>query len=309
MITRNTALRIILLLICSVFSAGTFAQKGALEKQGHLNSTEAILNILNGSQGEISAKDLPIATFELPVIENPGPKPDIRARIMASVVRSPIGTKFDSLKGYLQTLERCNDHSGCGQPLAPSLRSRLKGHRFWIAPKMGKVIVMRRVARSDVKGVYLILAQIAMDGSWGQAMRFGMRENPQAFTPSDSFFVASVDSDTMLVSVDTLERCDNERRTGFMFKLSWSQENLLWVSPLRVSGARHFAFTDRSIFAVDGGSCEPDYLHEIDQETGAVIARTKIASGMDAGDFLVLDGRELYLILYNRFMHLRLPRQ
>lgn len=254
----------------------------------------------------ISGPDAPLSDFaeaRVPVIENPGPQKDIRATLVTSEERSPVGTEHEMYRRAIQTLEP-RARKSVDQPLRRGAPDYLYS---WEA-KNDATLYLRRWREGNE--AHLLVARVGMSGEDG--IHLTMPLGPNHFSGSDGddffddFYVAETPDGSVLLSLDTSRRCDGPRRVGVMLRLSPDLDRLLWTSPIRVAGGRHFGFDDSHVYAIDGGSCEPDYLYQLDIATGRVTGRNRVPSAQDAGDYTALEGQDLYLVLYNRFMHYRL---
>lgn len=244
-----------------------------------------------------------------PVIENPGPQKDIQARLIKSVERSPVDTVYEHLNVHLQTMKRRVDgtalHRAWGGAISRDVEiyedtdGTMVALRGWVSNNELSMLVLRGDRGLRNVSMSRIVLRAGSDGISG-----GDASAPKV--PNDNYIAQAPDGG-LLLSFDSSHRCSGERRMGVVVRMSPDLQSLNWISPIRVSGGRHFAFNNNSLFVVDGGSCEKDYLYELDMVTGAVKTREVLPSAQDAGDFTALDGNNLYLILYNRFMHFKLP--
>ncbi|MBO9466352.1 hypothetical protein J7443_13995 [Tropicibacter sp. R15_0] len=243
------------------------------------------------------------------VIENPGPQKDINARRITSVERSPVDTKYDYLKTHLQTLPRDGGNSRLYEALGGRRNSR--DVALFGTPDAGWVAVQGWQDSGQITMSILHLTPGLTQAKMASLnfplgdKGFSAGEDVSSHVPNDISVAFASDGD-LLLSFDTLNRCSGDRRMGVVMRLAASFDRLEWVSPLRVAGGRHFAFSDKSLFAIDGGSCEKDYLYELDLNSGKVKTRQVMPSAQDAGDFTALNGNDLYLVLYNRFIHYKL---
>lgn len=249
----------------------------------------------------LSMVGLPQA-FVVPA-ENPGPQKDIRATRIQNLPRSPVGSEHDGYKRFRQTLER--------QP-APDFLAQSRQEAGAYHASTGAHILTR--TWQDGTELYLLIGRFSAEYQTGQAFKLAFpigvggisAGDTEDHRPSD-MSLAELSDGSLLISLDTLSRCAGTRRYGVMVRLSAQLDRVLWVSPQRVAGGRGFAFDKDRVFAIDGGSCEKDYLYELDINSGQILSRTVVPSAQDAGDFTALNGKDLYLQLYNRFIHYQLP--
>ena len=87
---------------------------------------------------------------------------------------------------------------------------------------------------------------------------------------------------------------------GAVFAFAPGLTRLLWASPHKTSnGGVHFA--QGRLFSAHGGTGVPDYLFELDPETGKVIGRNKVRTGIDMivseGDRLILSGYDFAQVI------------
>ncbi len=244
-----------------------------------------------------------VASLVLPVLPNPGPQPDLRATRTQLKDRNPVSREYDGLNVLLQTFPRGDrapwqqnrqdtdlsvfDRPGGGQYVL----------RHWAETGEASVLLARVAASGAVEAVRLVLPL-------GKAA-FWVSDDADYAAP-DAFMISELPGGDVLLMIDTRRRCSGERRLGVLVRLSGDLQTLRWISPLRSAGGGNFAFNARSVFAVDGGSCEPDFLYEMDLQTGAVRSRMRLPSGPGGGDFITLDGDRLNLVLYGHFVQYRL---
>ncbi|KUF12703.1 trypsin-like peptidase domain-containing protein [Pseudoponticoccus marisrubri] len=292
--------------------AGLRAQDAAARyaetlRQERADPSEALIALFRqGPEADLSQ----IPVVRVPIIENPGPQKDIQARLVTSKARSPVDTLYDHLRVHLQTMEVSGRDD--------ALRAQLGGARNFRAVQVYHDTDGTRAAlRGWVSGgeLSMLVLVLPAEARPARLVRLAIPAGPRGLHPGDdpgyvvpdSNYVAQAPDGGLLIQLDTARRCSGTRRMGIIVSLAPGLNRLNWVSPIRTAGGNHFGFTEDSLFAVDGGSCENDYLYEIDMATGRVKTREVIPSAQDAGDFTAVDGKDLYLVLYNRFMQFRLP--
>ncbi|MCB8837917.1 hypothetical protein [Aurantimonas sp. VKM B-3413] len=123
----------------------------------------------------------------------------------------------------------------------------------------------------------------------------------QGFDPGETgagvaVLAALRDASGIYLTIDTQRRCaDRPRRAGLLLKVSEDYSSVLWVSPFGVSDT-NAVLRDGRIYVVSGGSCESDYLFELDPASGAVTGRMRLPT---AAGFLALEDDILILPLEN----------
>lgn len=257
--------------------------------------------LLKAFEPQATGTSLPQA-YVVPT-ENPGPQKDIRATRIQDLPRSPVGTEHEGYNRFRQTLNRQDPPPFLGQ-------SR---HEVAAYVTADDTHILTRTWQ-DGSELYLLVGRFAPTYQTGQAIKLTFPIGPGGISagdtddhrPSDTS-LAELSDGSLLLSLDTLNRCSGTRRYGVMIRLAPDLQSVMWVSPQRVAGGRGFAFNEARVFAIDGGSCEKDYLYELDIDSGQVASRTVVPSAQDAGDFTTMHGKDLYLQLYNRFIHYQLP--
>ncbi|NDW05303.1 hypothetical protein [Jiella pacifica] len=97
------------------------------------------------------------------------------------------------------------------------------------------------------------------------------------------------------LTIDTPSRCgDRARRAGLLARTNGELSEVDWVGPFNVSDTNVVVRGGR-VYGASGGSCEKDYLYELDAATGRVTGRNVLPT---AADFLVGAGDHLLIDLY-----------
>jgi len=107
---------------------------------------------------------------------------------------------------------------------------------------------------------------------------------------------ATMGGDGAYLTIDGPWRCqDRPRQAGILVKTDRNFSRVVWVSPFNVSDTNVILHEDR-VYSTSGGSCEKDYLYEIDTASGRVTARNVLPK---AADFLAATGAGLIVQLYD----------
>ncbi|MCT4607729.1 MAG: hypothetical protein N4A70_00825 [Pelagimonas sp.] len=254
-----------------------------------------------------AAPDIPSTVTQLrpQVPANPGPQADLKARLVSQEAKLPGQQSFDMFRSAVQTMRPA--------PLPGPLLwgANAKGLYSFRSPT-GEYILIRPWRNGRTQQVLIGRFTADLAKAWLSVLTFPTSSTNGVWAGDvpdhvpNSLFVAIARGGDLLLSLDTLTRCAGDRRYGFVMRLTPDLTQLKWVSPTRVSGGRGFAFDRNRLFAVDGGSCEQDYLYELDLASGRVISRTPLPSAQDQGDYIALWHKDLYLILYDQFRHYRL---
>lgn len=88
---------------------------------------------------------------------------------------------------------------------------------------------------------------------------------------------------------------EDDTNTNFMFAYDLENDRLLWRSRENTYSSRNFIVKDGVIICGFGGTDEPDYIYQIDMDTGEVLSETPVSS---APYLLVESGGQLYVNTY-----------
>lgn len=88
---------------------------------------------------------------------------------------------------------------------------------------------------------------------------------------------------------------EDDTNTNFMFAYDLENDRLLWRSRESTYSSRNFIVKDGVIICGFGGTDEPDYIYEIDLNTGEILSETPVSS---APYLLVESGGQLYVNTY-----------
>ena len=88
---------------------------------------------------------------------------------------------------------------------------------------------------------------------------------------------------------------EDDTNTNFMFAYDLENDRLLWRSRESTYSSRNFIVKDGVIICGFGGTDEPDYIYQIDMDTGEVLSETPVSS---APYLLVESGGQLYVNTY-----------
>ncbi len=88
---------------------------------------------------------------------------------------------------------------------------------------------------------------------------------------------------------------EDDTNTNFMFAYDLENDRLLWRSRENTYSSRNFIVKDGVIICGFGGTDEPDYIYEIDLNTGEILSETPVSS---APYLLVESGGQLYVNTY-----------
>ncbi len=164
----------------------------------------------------------------------------------------------------------------------------------------GRLIISRTA--SFGRGDFSIVNAIAEpDGQITSLVAIAIKGERHRFETGDAAATVAVlsaaqdEAGAVYLTIDTPSRCgDRSRRAGLLVKTDAALASVDWVSPFNVSDT-NVAIRDGYVYAASGGSCEKDYLYELDAATGRVTGRTVLPT---AADFIVADGDRLLLDLY-----------
>lgn len=151
-------------------------------------------------------------------------------------------------------------------------------------------------------GTFTIVNALAdRDGRIGQIVTVTISQEVHGVATGDAaanmaVLAATQDEDgAVYLTIDTPSRCGDEpRRAGLLVKTDVDVAKVAWVSPFNVSDTNAVLRGGR-LYTASGGSCERDYLYEVDAATGRVTGRTVLPT---AADFLVGAGDHLLVDLY-----------
>ncbi len=256
----------------------------------------------------------PIAIAPKP---NPGPQADLDAELVEEREVPPSFNVEEPLRRFAQTPDFCqirpveNADAPCLRPVRAPLVALLRRapawYDAWVDAPAGLIYAARSELSGDGAATLWTVARFTLDGSAADAIRLRLPAGDGGFTAGDAVYIATAGGAKTLMSIDTRSRCGDEtRRLGLLLQIDWARGAVDWSSALNVAGSGNFAFTEDRVYAVDGGSCEKDYLYEIDRADGSVAARNVLPIAMGSGGFIALEARDLHLFLYDRYRRYRL---
>ena len=227
----------------------------------------------------------------------PGPQPDIRIRAIAS------GEDLDGVLAAVPELSPPSVDDSCRADwidrcrfLPEDFAERLTGaladagvplaaHRepYFYVSRLGadgRFLVSREAIFT---GGGIDIANAVVTAELGVERQFSIVLSPseQGFDAGGTdagvaVLAALRDASGIYLTVDTSRRCaDRPRRAGLLLKVSEDYARVLWVSPFGVSDT-NVVLRDGRIYAASGGSCESDYLFELDPASGAVTGRMRL---------------------------------
>lgn len=269
-----------------------------------------------GSEASLETHD-GMVVLDLPrPAPNPGPQPDIAITEAArgpdlSAVAGQIGLLgYDTTAGEpcrIDWIERCAwVPAGLAQTITEALRdagaepSRHEAPYFYLS-RFGpaeRLVISRSAPFGN--GTFTILSAFAdRDGLIGSLVAIPVSRADHGFDTGDTdanvaVLAAGQDEDgAIYLTIDTPTRCaDRARKAGLVIKTDVDVAAVEWVGPFNVSDTNVVA-RDGRIYTASGGSCEKDYLYELDAATGAVTGRNVLPTSadflVDAGDHLLLD--------------------
>ncbi|MBO0902045.1 hypothetical protein [Jiella sonneratiae] len=281
-----------------------------------------------GRDGALPGDAAGIAVMTLPrPANNPGPQRDI------AVAKRASGPDLAAVAGQLPDLgwydrsvgEPCRiDWSErCGwlsEALAADLKAKLRdagaepaehSEPYYYVSRFGPAerLLVSRTARFGDGDFTLVFALADRDGNIETTVALPLTRSAQGLETGDesanlAVLAASQDDlGAVYLTVDTPSRCgDRPRRAGLLVKTDADVASAVWVSPFNVSDTNVVINGDR-VYAASGGSCEKDYLYELDAASGTITGRNLLPT---AADFLVGAGDHLLLDLYEGAMGYRL---
>ncbi|ORE99139.1 hypothetical protein [Aurantimonas sp. 22II-16-19i] len=269
-----------------------------------------------GSAAGIETRD-GIVVLDLPrPAPNPGPQPDIAITEAArgpdlSAVAGRIGLQgYDRTAGEpcrIDWVERCAwVPAALARTITGALRdagadpSRHEEPYFYLS-RFGPAdrLVISRSAPFGDGALTIVNALADRDGRIGSLVAIPVSRADHGFDTGDpdanvAVLAAGQDDDgAVYLTIDTPTRCaDRARKAGLVIKTEVDVATVEWVGPFNVSDTNLMA-RDGRIYTASGGSCENDYLYELDAATGAVTGRNVLPTSadflVDAGDHLLLD--------------------
>ncbi|MCQ0986632.1 hypothetical protein [Jiella marina] len=266
-----------------------------------------------------SGNTLPVEVLEVPKPRaNPGPQPDI------AITKIGAGDSLASLAAdnpalapaialgepcRIDWIERC---AWVSEKLADTLYEAFRrvgsepsahSEPYYYLSRFGpqdRLIISRTEAFGE-GGVSLVNALADREGNVLKIFEVPFSRSRHGFEAGSAdanvavLSAAEDDTGAVYLTIDTPSRCSNRsRKAGLLVKADSDLTSVAWVSPFNVSDT-NVVFRGDRIYAASGGSCEKDYLYELDRQSGRVTARNVLST---AADFLVATDEVLLVDLY-----------
>ncbi|MCE7028271.1 hypothetical protein [Jiella avicenniae] len=273
-----------------------------------------------GAEGGPDGTSAGVVVLELPrPAPNPGPQRDIDVRKLASgpdlesvIATVPAIGPYDRTLGEpcrIDWIDRC---AWMPETLADGLYDSLREagvepsrheEPYFYVSRFGPAdrMIISRTARFGDGSLSLVNAVADRDGTIQKLFTIPVSRDVQGFEAGEAAATVAVlsasegEDGAIYLTIDTPSRCgDRARRAGLLVKTDAEFSAVDWVSPFNVSDT-NVAIRGGRIYAASGGSCEKDYLYELDAATGRVTARNVLPT---AADFLVGAGDHLLIDLY-----------
>ena len=294
--------------------------------------TNAVRKIFPGYRLLVSAKTgsasndfgVNIATLDLPrPAPNPGPQRDIATdRAVSGADLAAIAAQISELGWFDRSVgEPCRIDwiERCGWVSESLANAMIEGFRdagvdasehrepYYYLSRFGpadRLIISRSATFGDGE-IIVVNALADREGRINSIVTIPISLRSQGFetggaSASVAVIAAAQDEEgAIYLTLDTSSRCgDRPRMAGLLVKTDVDVANVEWVSPFNVSGT-NAVIRGGKIYTADGGSCEKDYLYELDTETGQVSGRNVLPT---AADFLVGAENHLLVDLYEGAM-------
>lgn len=105
-----------------------------------------------------------------------------------------------------------------------------------------------------------------------------------------------VDDDVLYVSTFHYTYSESAPSNGYITAIDLNDFHIIWKSAPQVCNSRNFWIEDDVIFCGYGFTSEPDYLYQLDQETGVILARQELKS---MADYVISKNDKLYVRTYD----------
>ena len=278
------------------------------------------LLVTSPERGQAGEQPAAVTGLDLPrPAPNPGPQRDIALTKLASGPDlAAVAAAVPGLGAYDRSLgEPCridwiNRCAWVPQALADRLYDSLRGagvelsrhdEPYFYLSRFGpadRLLISRTASFGD--GSFSIVTALAdRDGGIERVFAIPIARAVHGLETGDAKATVSVLSATqgedgaIYLTIDSPSRCgDRARRAGLLVKTNAELSGVAWVGPFDVSDTNVVIRGER-VYAASGGSCEKDYLYELDAATGRVTARNVLPT---AADFLVGAGDHLLIDLY-----------